>query len=70
MQETGVDTDEKLEKIKEELADILMYCLIMGNDLGLDISEIISKKIELNNKKYPVEKAYGRADKYTAYIEE
>ena len=35
--------------------------------LGLDISEIVSKKIDENNRKYPVEKAYGKADKYTSY---
>lgn len=67
---TNVDTDVKMTKIREELADVLMYCLIMSNDLGLDISEIIEQKIEANNRKYPVEKAYGRADKYTAYIED
>jgi hypothetical protein len=39
----------------------------MGNDLGLDISEIVSSKIDENNRKYPAEKAYGKADKYTAY---
>ena len=61
------DTDKKLDKIKEELADVLIYSFLMGNDLGLDISEIVSAKIEENNKKYPAEQAYGKADKYTAY---
>ena len=61
------DTAEKMDKIKEELADVLIYSLLMGDVLGLDISEIVTKKIEANNKKYPVDKAYGKADKYTAY---
>lgn len=61
------DTTEKMDKIKEELADVLIYSLLMGDVLGLDISEIVTKKIEANNKKYPVDKAYGKADKYTAY---
>lgn len=61
------DTSEKMDKIKEELADVLIYSLLMGDILGLDISEIVTKKIEANNKKYPVDKAYGKADKYTAY---
>lgn len=39
----------------------------IGNDLGLDISEIVCNKISENDKKYPAEKAYGKADKYTAY---
>lgn len=65
--DTGADTDKKRAKIKEELADVLIYALLMGNDLGLDISEIVSSKIAENNRKYPAEKAYGKADKYTAY---
>lgn len=68
--DTAVDTDKKMDKVKEELADVLIYALLMGNDLGLDISEIVSAKIDENNRKYPAEKAYGRADKYTAYAAE
>lgn len=68
--DTAVDTDKKKDKVKEKLADVLIYALLMGNDLGLDISEIVSAKIDENNRKYPAEKAYGRADKYTAYAAE
>lgn len=60
-------SDDKLKKIKEELADVIIYALLMGYDLGLDISEIVESKLELNNKKYPAKKAFGKADKYTAY---
>ena len=56
-------------KIQEELADVLIYALLLGNDLGLDISEIVNNKLDENNRKYPVVKAYGKADKYTAFIE-
>ena len=66
--DTSADTDKKLSKVKEELADVLIYAFLMGNDLGLDISEIVCNKIEENNRKYPAEKAYGKADKYTAYV--
>lgn len=65
--DTDVDTDKKLSKVKEELADVLIYALLMGNDLGLNIPEIINDKIDENNRKYPADKAYGKADKYTAY---
>jgi NTP pyrophosphatase (non-canonical NTP hydrolase) len=65
--DTEADTDEKIAKIREELADVLIYALLMGNDLGLDISEIVNKKIDENNRKYPADKAFGKSDKYTAY---
>ena len=68
--DTEADTDKKLGKVKEELADVLIYAFLMGNDLGIDIPEIISSKIDENNRKYPAEKAYGKADKYTAYAED
>ena len=51
--DTEVDTEKKLSKVKEELADILIYALLMGNDLGLDIPEIINAKLADNNRKYP-----------------
>ena len=65
--DTEADTEKKVNKIKEELADVIIYALLMGNDLGLDITEIVNKKLEENDKKYPVNKAYGKANKYTDY---
>lgn len=67
---TEADTEKKIEKVREELADVFLYGMLMADALNLDISEIVTAKLDLNNKKYPAEKAYGRADKYTAYIEE
>lgn len=52
------------EKLKEELADVLMYTLLLADKNGLDIKEIIEAKIERNNEKYPAEKARGNAKKY------
>lgn len=49
---------------KEELADVLVYCVNMADKLGVDIDEIINAKMKLNEKKYPIEKAKGKADKY------
>ncbi len=66
--DTEADTDKKLAKVKEELADVLMYCFLMADRLGLDISEIVDTKLEANNRKYPVDKAYGKADKYTEFL--
>lgn len=53
-----------LEAVKEELADVMNYCLQMTLVLKLDPIEIINKKIDKNEKKYPVEKAKGVSTKY------
>ncbi len=56
---------EKMDKIKEELADVLNYCILMADTCGLDLDEIVRAKIRKNAEKYPVEKAYGKKEKYT-----
>lgn len=58
------DTDYDLDHVKEELADVLVYCRNMLDKLGLDEDEIVNAKMALNEQKYPVEKAKGRAEKY------
>lgn len=62
---SDVVCENKLEKIKEELADVLNYCILMADTCGLDLDEIISEKVKRNNEKYPVEKAFGSKEKYT-----
>lgn len=52
------------DKIKEELADIFAYALLLANECGLDVTEIVSSKIEANALKYPVDKSKGSAKKY------
>ncbi len=52
------------DKLKEELADILMYTLLLANKHKLDVSQIIRDKIKRNSEKYPVDKAKGTAKKY------
>lgn len=63
---SGADTSSKnkIEKIKEELADVVNYCILMADACGLDLDEIVQAKIEKNNEKYPVEKSKGKNDKY------
>ena len=63
---SGSDTvcESKKEKIREELADVLNYCILMADVCGLDMDEIIQEKIKRNNEKYPVEKARDSARKY------
>ena len=59
------ESEYSLEHVKEELADVLNYCLRMASVLNLDIQEIVLQKMEKNALKYPVEKARGNAAKYT-----
>ncbi|GFO84178.1 MULTISPECIES: nucleotide pyrophosphohydrolase [Anaerostipes] len=56
---------EKMDQIREELADVLNYSILMADACGLDLDEIIRDKVKKNNEKYPVEKAYGSKEKYT-----
>lgn len=60
-----VRCEEKMDKIREELADVVNYCVLMADACGLDLDEIVQEKIKRNNEKYPVEKAYGCKEKYT-----
>ncbi len=51
----------KLESIKVEIADVLIYCLSMANALEINLAKTVMEKIESNERKYPVEKYRGRA---------
>ena len=58
------DTDYDVEAVKDELADVMVYCVDMLDKLGLDADEIINAKMAKNEAKYPVAKAKGKATKY------
>ena len=53
-----------VDKVKEELADVLAYALLLAHHYGLDIREIVEEKIRKNAEKYPVDKSKGTAAKY------
>ncbi|HQS05254.1 MAG: nucleotide pyrophosphohydrolase [Sphingobacteriales bacterium 17-39-43] len=53
-----------VEKVKEELADVLAYALLLAEKYRLDVDEIVLNKIQRNAEKYPVNKAKGTAKKY------
>ena len=55
------------DEIYEEIADIAIYLTYVCHDLGIDINDVISKKLEKNKKKYPAEKVRGSARKYSEY---
>lgn len=56
--------EEKKGKIREELADVLNYCILMADACELNMEEIIQEKIKRNDEKYPVDKAKGSSKKY------
>ena len=60
-----LECSDKLCKVREELADVLSYSVLLADRLGLDLDEILREKIRKNEEKYPVEKAYGNKAKYT-----
>ena len=52
------------DDIAEELADVLYWILLMSNDLKIDISKALERKLDINEKKYPIKKAKGKHTKY------
>ena len=58
------DTKYDIENVKEELADVMNYCIQMSQVLGVDIIDIINAKMDKTEKKYPVDKAKGVSTKY------
>ncbi|MDD5935773.1 MAG: nucleotide pyrophosphohydrolase [Clostridiales bacterium] len=59
------DTEYDLQHVKEELADVIVYCQDLLDKLGLDVDEIVNMKMDQNERKYPIDKAKGSAVKYT-----
>lgn len=57
--------DVKIEKVKEELADIFNYAFLTADKYDLDVREIVMEKLAKNAEKYPVDKARGKSEKYT-----
>ena len=58
----GSNADEA--NIKDELADVLTYCILLADQFGLDPYELIAEKLEKTKEKYPIEKSKGKSDKY------
>jgi NTP pyrophosphatase (non-canonical NTP hydrolase) len=56
--------DVNVEKVKEELADIFNYAILIADKYNLDIKQIVLDKLRRNAEKYPVDKAYGNSKKY------
>ena len=56
--------DVNVEKVKEELADIFNYAILIADKYDLDVKQIVLEKLAKNAQKYPVDKAFGSAKKY------
>jgi NTP pyrophosphatase (non-canonical NTP hydrolase) len=56
--------ENNYQELQDELADILIYCTLMADKLDIDLDEAVKKKLEKNEKKYPVKKSYNSKEKY------
>lgn len=61
------EKEKSIEKVKEELADVFMYAMLLADKYNLDIDEIINDKMDSNERKYPAEKVRGSSKKYNEY---
>lgn len=53
------------ERVEEELADVMLYCMMLGDKCGIDLNAAMIAKIAVNELKYPTDKSFGRSKKYT-----
>jgi dCTP diphosphatase len=60
------NSDADPERVREELADVLTYCLLLAERLGAEPNALVLEKLALTRAKYPIEKAKGRSEKYDA----
>jgi NTP pyrophosphatase (non-canonical NTP hydrolase) len=61
----AADVEARRTDLERELADILIYCLLLANDTGVDPVAAVEAKLAENAAKYPTDKARGSRAKYT-----
>jgi NTP pyrophosphatase (non-canonical NTP hydrolase) len=61
----GEAVEKNYEDMKDELADVFIYTLLLTNELNIDLEQAVKDKIKKNMIKYPEDKAYGSNKKYT-----
>jgi dCTP diphosphatase len=59
--------NQKLEEIKEEIADIMIFLMYLCSGLNIDLVQAVENKIEINAKKYPIENAKSSSKKYSEF---
>ncbi|KAL4223542.1 dCTP pyrophosphatase 1 [Mactra antiquata] len=60
-------TDKEKEHVGQEMSDVLVYLIRLADKCNIDLPSAVEKKMKQNEQKYPVDKVYGKSDKYTAY---
>lgn len=60
------NADADTDRVREELADVLTYCILLADSIGADPDQIVLDKLAVTRAKYPADKARGRSDKYDA----
>ncbi|WP_303862068.1 MULTISPECIES: nucleotide pyrophosphohydrolase [Bacteria] len=60
-------SEDKIDCLRDEIADVFIYLLLLSHTYGIDVIEATQKKILKNHQKYPIEKARGNARKYTEF---
>ncbi len=58
------NNDFNINDVKEELADVINYCLLLADKLKLDPKQIVLEKMKKTAEKYPIEKFKGKSTKY------
>jgi NTP pyrophosphatase (non-canonical NTP hydrolase) len=58
---------DKREQLEDEIADVAVYLSYLCHDLGIDLNQVVKKKMAKNAAKYPKDRVKGRADKYNEY---
>ncbi|KAA9136228.1 nucleotide pyrophosphohydrolase [Microbacterium caowuchunii] len=58
--------DADHERVEQELADVVTYCILLADKLDVDLDAIVMAKLQSTRRKYPVDKAKGRSTKYDA----
>lgn len=58
-------SSEKLEKVRQEIADVMIYLIMLADKYDIELLEAVKDKIKINEQNYPVNKAKGNAKKYS-----
>jgi NTP pyrophosphatase (non-canonical NTP hydrolase) len=58
---------ENIDNIRDEIADVVIYAMLLSHELGINLEQAIKEKVQKNKQKYPIDKAFGSRKKYTEF---